>query len=152
MYKDFVKQSSLYNKQLLGITASSKNNASGNKSVIFYSEDHYYDSNEWCALSNNDKYKVLNARSNRNRGNNYTKSGGKSNSGGGRKNLHGKWKSKIAMIEKKFRNQKRQLSVFNNAAKPGSEDERSDGLDKEDGNRKHSALNCQEKSKLSKKA
>ena len=71
---------------------------------------------------------------------------------GGSNNGHVKRKFKIDMLEKKFRNQKRQLSVFNNAAKPGSEDERSDGLDKEDGNRKHSALNCQEKSKLSKKA
>ena len=41
------------------------------------------------------------------------------------------------MIEKKVRNQKRQLSDFNTAAKSGSDDEDSDGLEKEDGNRKH---------------
>ena len=78
-------------------------------------------------LSKNDKYKVLKACSNRNRGNNYTKSGGQSNLGGGSNNGHGKWKSKIAMLENKFINQKSQMSVFNTSAKPGSEDEESDG-------------------------
>ena len=41
------------------------------------------------------------------------------------------------MLEKKVRNQRRQLLVFNTAAKPGSDNEESDGSDKEDGNRKH---------------
>ena len=55
------------------------------------------------------------------------------------------------MLEKKVRNQKRQLSVFNNMAKPGSDDNESDGSEKEDGNRKHSTLNRQGKPKRSKK-
>ena len=46
--------------------------------------------------------------------------------GGGSNN--GKWKYKIVMLEKKFRNQKRQLSVFNTLDKPGSDDEDLDGL------------------------
>ena len=57
--------------------------------------------------------------------------------------------SKIYMIEKKFMNQKRHLLVFNNASKPGSYNEDSDGSDKEYGNRKHSALTRQGKSKRS---
>ena len=56
------------------------------------------------------------------------------------------------MLEKKFKNQKRQLTVFNNTAKPGLDDEESDGLDKEDGNSKHSTLTHQGKSKRFKKA
>ena len=39
---------------------------------------------------------------------------------GGSNNGHRKWKSKIAMLEKKVRNQKRQFLVFNTAVKPGS--------------------------------
>ena len=56
------------------------------------------------------------------------------------------------MIEKKVRNQNRQLLVFNTTDKPGSDDEESDGSGKEDGNRNHSALTRQGKSKRSKKA
>ena len=56
------------------------------------------------------------------------------------------------MLEKKVGNQKMQLSVFNTAANPGSDDEESDGLGNEDGNSKHSALTRQVKSKRSKKA
>ena len=56
------------------------------------------------------------------------------------------------MLEKKVRNQRRQLLVFNTAAKPGSDNEESDGSDKEDGNRKHYTLTRQGKSKRSKKA
>ena len=51
------------------------------------------------------------------------------------------------MPEKKVRNQKRKLSVFNTTAKPVSYNEESDGLEKEDGNMKHSYLNRQGKSK-----
>ena len=43
------------------------------------------------------------------------------------------------------------LSVFNTAAKPGSDNEEPDDLDKEDGNMKHSDLTCQGNSKRSKK-
>ena len=53
----------------------------------------------------------------------------KSNSGGGSSNGHGKWRSKIVMLEKKVRNQRRQLLVFNTAAKPGLDNEESDGSD-----------------------
>ena len=42
LYKDFFKQSSADDMQSLGITASSTNNASGNKSVIFPPEYRYY--------------------------------------------------------------------------------------------------------------
>ena len=41
------------------------------------------------------------------------------------------------MLEKKVRKQKSQMSVFNTADKPGSNDEESDGSEKEYGNRKH---------------
>ena len=61
LYKDFVKQSSAYNMQLLGIAESSTTNSSGNKIIIFAPKDRYYDSNEWYALSKSDKYKVLKA-------------------------------------------------------------------------------------------
>ena len=46
----FFKQSSSDDRQLLGIVASSSNDASGNNSVTFSPEDRYYDSNEWYAL------------------------------------------------------------------------------------------------------
>ena len=72
--------------------------------------------------------------------------------GGGRNNGHWKWKSKIEMLEKKVRNQKRQMLVFNTVAKPGLDDEESDGSDKEDGNRKDFNLTCQGESKRSNKA
>ena len=65
--------------------------------------------------------------------------------GGGSNNGHGKWKYKIAILENKFSNQKMQLSVFNTVVKPGSDNEESDGLDKEDGNREHSVLTRQGK-------
>ena len=64
-------------------------------------------------------------RSNINGGNNSIKSVGQPNSDGGGNN--GKWKSKFSMLEKKNRNQNRQLYVFNTTAKPGSDDEESDG-------------------------
>ena len=95
--------------------------------------------------------KVLKVSININGGKKSTKSGGQSNSGGGSINRHGKCKSKISMLKKKVRNQKRQLSVFNTTAKPGSENEESGVSEKEDGNRKHSALTRQEKSKHYKK-
>ena len=56
------------------------------------------------------------------------------------------------MLDKKVSNQKRQMTVFNTAAKPGLDGEESDGSCKEDGNRKHSALTHQGKPKHSKKA
>ena len=75
-------------------------------------------------MSKNDKDKVINARRNRNRVKKSTKSGVHSNYGGSSNNGYGKWKSNIEIIEKKVRNQKRQLSIFkcNTAAKPGSDD------------------------------
>ena len=56
------------------------------------------------------------------------------------------------MLDKKVRNHKWQLSLFNNVYKPGLEDGESDVSDKEYGNSKHSDLNSQGKSKRSKKA
>ena len=109
MYKDFEKKSRANGRQSLGIVAESNNNASCNKSVTFPPEDRYYESNEWYVLSKNEKDKVLRACSNRNGEKKSTKSGGKPNSGGGRNNGYEKWKSKIAILEKNIRNQKRQL-------------------------------------------
>ena len=59
---------------------------------------------------------------------------------------------KIVMLEKKIRNHKRQLSVFNTVAKPGSDDEEPNVSDKEGGNMKHSAFNRKGTYKSSKKA
>ena len=109
--------------------ASSTNNSSGNKSVPFFPKDRYYDSSEWYTLSKSDKDKVLKARSGRSVGKKASKSVGHSKSMGGSNNGQGEWKSKIAMLENKLRNQKRQFSVFNTAAKPGLDDEESDELD-----------------------
>ena len=81
-------------------------------------------------LSKNVKDKVLKERSNRNGVKESTKSVVHPNSGGGSNNVHVKWKSKITMLEKKVRNQKRHILVFNTASKPGSDDEESDGSDK----------------------
>ena len=100
LYKDFVKQSSVDDMQLLGIASPSSNDASGNKSVTFDPEDLYYDSNEWYALSKSDKYKVFKARSGRNGGKKAYNSGGHFKSGGGSNNGQGKWKSKIVILEK----------------------------------------------------
>ena len=147
-----MKKSRADDRKSLGIAESSSNSTSGNKIVTFSTEDHYYDSNEWYALSNNDKDKVPKACRNINLGKKSTKLGRQSNLGVGSNNGHGKWKSKIAMIEKKFRNHKRQMSVFNTAAKPGLDYEELDGLAKEDGNRKHSALTRPIKYKHYKKA
>ena len=47
VYKAIVKQSSMDNRQSLGIAASISNNVSRNKSVTFSPEDCYYESNEW---------------------------------------------------------------------------------------------------------
>ena len=94
-------------------------------------------------LSKNEKGKVLKARSNRNGRNKSTNSGGQTNCGGANNNVHGKWKSRISMLENKARNQKRQMLVFNNTAKPGSDDEESDVSEKEYGNLKHDDLTRQ---------
>ena len=139
LYKDFFKQSSADNRQLLFIATSITNNASENKSIVFDPEDCHYDSNEWYALSKSEYNKELKALSGRNVWKS-TKLGGHYNSGGGRNNGKGKCKSKIEMLEKKLRNHKRQLLVSNTAAKPSLDDEESDGSEKEDGNRKHSDL------------
>ena len=109
LYREFVKQSSLDDMQFLCIEASSKNDASGNRSVKILPEDCYYESNEWYALSKSDKDKVLKARSGINGWKKSYKSGGNSKSGGVINNGQRKWKYKIAMIEKKVRNPKRQL-------------------------------------------
>ena len=130
LYKDFVKQSRVDDMQPLGISESSTKNDRGNKSVTFSSEDRYYESHEWYTLSKSEKDKVLKAHSNINIGKKSTNLGGQSNSGGDRNNV--KRKYKIAMLEKKFRNQKSQLSVFNTAANPGSDDGESDRSEKED--------------------
>ena len=82
------------------------------------------------ALSKRYKDKVLKVRSGRNGGNKPTKSEEQYNSGGGSNIGQGKWESKISMLENKVRNQKRQLSVFNTAVKPGLDDEESGGSDK----------------------
>ena len=56
------------------------------------------------------------------------------------------------MIDKKLRNQKRRMLVFNTAAKLGSGYEGSYGSEKEDDNRNHSVLNRQGNFKCSNKA
>ena len=56
------------------------------------------------------------------------------------------------MLEKKVRNKKSQLSVFNTIDKPGSDNEESYGLEKEDGNNKYSTLTREGEYKRSKKA
>ena len=56
------------------------------------------------------------------------------------------------MLKKNVRNQKRQMSVFNTADKPGSDDEESDRLEREDINRNQSALTRQVKYKSYNKA
>ena len=148
-----MKQSRADDRKSLGIAESSTNSTSGNKIVTFSTEDHYYDSNEWYALSKNDKDKVPKACRNINLGKKSTNSVGQFDwGGGGIKNGHGEWKSKISTLEKKVRNQKRQLSVFITVDKPDSDDEESDGSEKEDGNRNHAALTCQVKFMRSKKA
>ena len=101
LYKGFVKHSSAYNIQSLGISASSTNHFSGNKSITFAPPKGHYDSNKWYALDNSDKEKVLKERRGINVGNTYTKSGGHSNSGRGINNGQGEWKSNIEMLEKK---------------------------------------------------
>ena len=50
--------------------------------------------------------------------------------GGGDNNGQRKCKYKIVILEKKVRNQKRQLLVFNTADKPGSDEEELDDSDK----------------------
>ena len=64
----------------------------------------------------NDKDKVLKAQGNRNVGKKSTKSGVPSNSQGGGNNGYFKCKSNVAILEKKVRNKKRKMSVFNNVA------------------------------------
>ena len=56
------------------------------------------------------------------------------------------------MLENKVRNQKRQLSVFNTAAKSVSDNEEPDDWDKEADNKDHSTLTRQGNSKCSKRA
>ena len=56
------------------------------------------------------------------------------------------------MLDKKVSNQKRQMTVFNTAAKPGLDGEESDSSCKEEGNRKHSTLTHQGNPTHSKKA
>ena len=56
------------------------------------------------------------------------------------------------MLKKKVKNHKRQLIAFNNAAKPGQDNEESDDLDKEEEISKNSAMKQQGKVKLFKKA
>ena len=60
---------------MLGIAASISNDASGNTSVTFAPEYHYYDSNAWYALSKRKNEKVIKARSGINGGNKVSKSG-----------------------------------------------------------------------------
>ena len=50
-----LKNSSVEDRQSLGIAASSTNNASGNKSVTCSPEYRYYESNKWYVLSENKK-------------------------------------------------------------------------------------------------
>ena len=64
LYKYFVKQLSTNGRQSLVIAAASTNNAGGTKSVIFPPNDIYYNSNEWYALSKNEKENFLKVRSN----------------------------------------------------------------------------------------
>ena len=75
------------------------NNASGNKSVTFPPEDHYYYSNECYALSKSDKDKFLRACSGINVGNKAFKSGGYSKSERGNNNGQGNCKSNIVMLD-----------------------------------------------------
>ena len=56
------------------------------------------------------------------------------------------------MLEKKAKNQKRQLVVFNTVDNPGLDNKDSDDLDREEGNRNNSAMIHQGNLKLSKKA
>ena len=101
LYKDFVKQSSADDRQLLGIEASSSNDVGGNKSVAFSPEYRYYDSNDWYKLSKSYKDEVIKTHSRINGGKNASKPGVYPKSGRGSNNGQGKWKSNITMLEKK---------------------------------------------------
>ena len=102
-------------------------------------------------LSKSYKDKVLKACSIINGGKKASKSVVYSKSWGGKNNEQGKCKSKISMLEKKVRNKKMQLSVFNTAANHGSYNEESYDSEKEDGNRNYSAFTRQGKSKGSRR-
>ena len=76
LYKDYVKQSSAYDRQLIDIAESISNNFSGNKIVKVSPEDRYYESNEWYAQSKSNNDKILKAHSGRNGVKKASKSGG----------------------------------------------------------------------------
>ena len=116
---------------------------------MFALEYRYYNSNEWYAISKNDKEKFLKMCNGRDVGKKASKSVRYYNSGGCRNN--GKRKSIIEKLEKKLNNQKRQLSAFNTVDKSGSDNEDSDESDKEDRILNHYVLTHQGRSKISKK-
>ena len=72
--KYFIKPPSADDRQLIGIVASSSKYASGNTSVTLYSEDCYYESNEWYALIKSNKGKVPKSHIGINGGNKASKS------------------------------------------------------------------------------
>ena len=141
LYKDFIKQSSSNDRQLLNVAAHNSNDGNaGNENLNLEVKDRWYELSEWKLLSGDQQKKFSAMRLKRKRGED------RGNGGGGRRGGKDSKSAtrKVAKLEKKIKNQQRQLAAFNSKS---SDMEESDSSSEEvdDPNRKHSALTRQGK-------
>lgn len=143
LYKDFVKQA-VQEKQALGIAALG---VDGKPIAI---EDKWYEGDVWASLSPDEQAKVKKLRGERKR---QAKGGSSNNNqGGGGKTKS--YKKQVAKLEKKVKNQKRQLAALNAKKEEASDSEvasDSESVESEQNQRNHSALTRQKKAKKAKK-
>ena len=116
LYKDFIKQQGLYERNSLNI--SQVGTCGGGKATVII-EDQYYDSEEWDKLSPSQRAEVSRIR--KACASATSQKNGKRGDGSERKYT----KSHVAKLEKKVKAQRLQLSAMN-AQKHAGEEEDSD--------------------------
>lgn len=144
LYKDFIKQQGMNERQSLNISQVGTGGGGGGGNVVV--EDRYYEREEWDKLSASQRAEVSKIR--KARATSQNKGGG----GGGREKKFSK--SHVAKLEKKVKSQRRQLSAMNAQKRPAEKEDsgQSDSESSEEqNNRGHNSLTRQRKTKKKKK-
>ena len=147
LYKDFIKQQGLHERNSLNISQVGTGGGGGAGVVV---EDRYYDREEWDRLSASQRAEVSKIRRARAISQNKNGKGGGSGGGERKKSNYTKSQAHVAKLEKKVKAQRLQLSAFQAQKRDAEEeesDEESESEEEQQSNRRNKSLLRQRKKK-----
>ena len=147
LYKDFIKQQGLHERNSLNISQVGTGGGGGAGVVV---EDRYYDREEWDRLSASQRAEVSKIRKARAISQHKNGKGGGSGGGERKKSNYTKSQAHVAKLEKKVKAQRVQLSAFQAQKRDAEEeesDEESESEEEQQSNRRNKSLLRQRKKK-----